>query len=380
MISQRWNRHQGIWTHSNIGSQFKRTDGQIALCIKQKAHGKAKKKMAATVGFLTRKSCSQELWRQVVLLHATRIRLPRSSTFCTSGAREGQKDLDERLEGKILSRLMEEPALKRLKEKSASLEHFKVDQSAVTVVEEKPIEEYTLPHPIWSQHEVEIVEVTHRKPEGITDHMAYACVSTMRVVFDIFSGYTLQLKLGTLDERSVLTRCIFLETVAGVPGFAAGMIRHLHSLRRMERDHGWIHTLLEEAENERMHLMTFLQLRHPGPLFRLAVIGTQMVFTAGFTLAYLISPHFCHRFVGYLEEQAVITYSDILEKMDAGQLPMWSSLPAPEIAVNYWKLSDKALMRDVILAIRADEAHHRVVNHTLGDLNLNKQNPFGPGE
>jgi len=336
--------------------------------------------MAATVGFVIRKSLSQDLWRQMPLWHATLIREPRSSTFCTSGARGGQKDLDEKLEGKILSRLMEEPALKRLKEKSASLEHFKVDQSAVTVVEDKPIEEYTLPHPIWSQHEVEIVEVTHRKPEGITDHMAYACVSTMRVVFDIFSGYTLQLKLGTLDERSVLTRCIFLETVAGVPGFAAGMIRHLHSLRRMERDHGWIHTLLEEAENERMHLMTFLQLRHPGPLFRLAVIGTQMVFTAGFTLAYLISPHFCHRFVGYLEEQAVITYSDILEKMDAGQLPMWSSLPAPEIAVNYWKLSDKALMRDVILAIRADEAHHRVVNHTLGDLNLNKQNPFGPGE
>ena len=50
-----------------------------------------------------------------------------------------------------MSRLMEEPALKRLKEKSASLDHFKVDQSAVTLVEEKPIEEYTLPHPIWSQ-------------------------------------------------------------------------------------------------------------------------------------------------------------------------------------------------------------------------------------
>jgi len=338
----------------------------------------------ATVGFLMRKSFGQELWRQIPGLHATYIsyRAPRSSTFCTSCVqRRGQKELDEKFEGKILSRLMEEPAMKRLKEKTSVLDHFKVDQSAaVTVVEEKPIEEYTLPHPIWSQHEVEIVEVTHRQPEGITDHMAYACVATMRVVFDIFSGYTMQLKLGTLDERSVLTRCIFLETVAGVPGFAAGMIRHLHSLRRMERDHGWIHTLLEEAENERMHLMTFLQLRHPGPLFRLAVIGTQMVFTAGFTLAYLMSPHFCHRFVGYLEEQAVITYSDILEKMDAGRLPMWSSLPAPEIAVNYWKLSDKALMRDVILAIRADEAHHRVVNHTLGDLNLNKQNPFGPGE
>lgn len=32
----------------------------------------------------------------------------------------------------------------------------------------------------------------------------------------------------------------------------AGMLRHMHSLRGMKRDHGWIHTLLEEAENERM--------------------------------------------------------------------------------------------------------------------------------
>jgi len=160
---------------------------------------------------------------------------------------------------------------------------------------------------------------------------------------------------------SLLGRCIFLETVAGVPGFAAGMIRHLQSLRQMERDHGWIHTLIEEAENERMHLMTFL-------------------FTLGFSLCYLISPRFCHRLVGYLEEQAVITYTDIIQKIDEGKLPMWNNLPAPVIAKNYWKLGETALMRDVILAIRADEAHHRQVNHTLGDLNLKQRNPFGPGE
>ncbi len=56
----------------------------------------------------------------------------------------------------------------------------------------------------------------------------------------------------------------------------AGMLRHLRSLRRMDRDHGWIHTLLEEAENERMHLLTFLKLRRPGPLFRLSVVLTQV--------------------------------------------------------------------------------------------------------
>ena len=81
----------------------------------------------------------------------------------------------------------------------------------------------------------------------------------------------------------------------GVPGFSAAMIRHLHSLRRMQRDHGWIHTLLEEAENERMHLITFMSLKKPGPFFRAAVIATQYVFTAMFSLAYLINPNFCHR-------------------------------------------------------------------------------------
>ena len=29
-------------------------------------------------------------------------------------------------------------------------------------------------------------------------------------------------------------------------------LRHMRSLRSMRRDNGWIHTLLEEAENERM--------------------------------------------------------------------------------------------------------------------------------
>ena len=86
----------------------------------------------------------------------------------------------------------------------------------------------------------------------------------------------------------------------GVPGFTAAMVRHLHSLRRMQRDHGWIHTLLEEAENERMHLMTFLQLRKPGPIFRFGVIATQYVFTGTFFLAYLTSPKFCHRYVNML--------------------------------------------------------------------------------
>ena len=54
------------------------------------------------------------------------------------------------------------------------------------------------------------------------------------------------------------------------------MLRHMRSLRSMRKDNGWIHTLLEEAENERMHLLTFLQLRQPGLFFRGMVLLSQV--------------------------------------------------------------------------------------------------------
>lgn len=250
----------------------------------------------------------------------------------------------------------------------------------IPVSDDAHSQDYLLPHPIWSEEEVKSVEIKHTEPRGISDRLAYIAVQIMRKTFDLASGYTIGKHFQTLDERSVLVRCIFLETVAGVPGFTAAMVRHLHSLRRMQRDHGWIHTLLEEAENERMHLMTFLQLKNPGPVFRFGVVCTQYVFTAGFFLAYLASPKFCHRFVGYLEEEAVKTYSHIIEEIDAGRLPMWKNLPAPDIAVQYWQLPDNHTMRDVILAVRADEAHHRDVNHVLASMKLRDKNPFKAGE
>lgn len=153
-----------------------------------------------------------------------------------------------------------------------------------------------------------------------------------------------------------------------------GMLRHLHSLRTMKRDHGWIHTLLEEAENERMHLLTFLEVRKPGmqvraanlewwlwsgmrevvsdgrrrdgclhlllagPWMRFMVLMAQGTFFNLFFLSYLLSPKTCHRFVGYLEEEAVRTYTHILHDIDSGALEAWRIKPAPEIAKNYWHL------------------------------------------
>ena len=121
-------------------------------------------------------------------------------------------------------------------------------------------------------------------------------------------------------------RAIVLETVAAVPGMVGSTLQHLRSLRRMSDDHGWVRRLMDEAENERMHLMTFIEIAQPSRLERLLVILAQGVFYNGFFLLYLLSPRTAHRVVGYFEEEAVISYTEYLEEVLAGR---HENVPAP---------------------------------------------------
>jgi hypothetical protein len=134
-------------------------------------------------------------------------------------------------------------------------------------------------------------------------------VKATRFTFDTVSRYNPE----KMREREWLNRIVFLETVAGVPGMIGGMVRHLKSLRTLEHDHGWIHHLLQEAENERMHLFIFLTMRSPGIFMRVSIGLTQAVFFNAYFFMYLFAPKFSHRFVGYLEEEAVTTYTKCLE-------------------------------------------------------------------
>lgn len=168
-------------------------------------------------------------------------------------------------------------------------------------------------------------------------------------------------------ERDWLNRAIFLETVAAVPGMIAGMQRHIRSLRTLERDNGWIHHLIQEAENERMHLFFFLTQRNPSIMFRIAIVLAQGVFFNAYFFLYMLSPSFCHRFVGYLEEEAVHTYTCLLKSLDEGNLPYWAQMRAPQEAIDYYQLGENGSMRDMINSVRADEACHREVNHFFAD-------------
>ncbi|GMJ06699.1 hyper-sensitivity-related 3, alternative oxidase 1A [Hibiscus trionum] len=158
---------------------------------------------------------------------------------------------------------------------------------------------------------------------------------------------------------------MMLETVAAVPGMVGGMLLHCKSLRRFEHSGGWIKALLEEAENERMHLMTFMEVSDPRWYERALVFAVQGVFFNAYFLGYIISPKFSHRVVGYLEEEAIHSYTEFLKELDNGNI---ENVPAPSIAIDYWRLPPNSTLRDVVLAVRADEAHHRDVNHFASDI------------
>ena len=193
----------------------------------------------------------------------------------------------------------------------------------------------------------------HFKPENLSDRIAFSFTKFLRFNADFFFA------------KRYGHRAVVLETVAAVPGMVAGMLNHLKSLRRMEQDPGWIKVLLDEAENERMHLMTFIHIAKPSAIERFIIILVQGMFFNLYFIMYLISPRTCHRIVGYFEEEAVTSYSEYLEEVEQGRL---ENVPAPKIAIDYWNLPAYARLADVIRVVREDEAGHRDVNHKFVKL------------
>ena len=174
----------------------------------------------------------------------------------------------------------------------------------------------------------------------------------------------MRLFADTLFRKRYGHRAVVLETVAGVPGMVAGVIHHLRSLRNMKDDNGMIKELLDEAENERMHLMTFIEIAKPSKFERFLILMAQISFGIFYTLLYIFFKKTAHRMIGYFEEEAVTSYSEYLDEIDNGTI---SNSPAPQIAIDYWNLDAKASLRDVVIAVRADEAGHRDKNHEFAD-------------
>ena len=199
----------------------------------------------------------------------------------------------------------------------------------------------------------------HHKPQNLSDKIAFAFTKFLRFLADTFF------------KKKYGHRAVVLETVAAVPGMVAGMLLHLKSLRKMQDDKGWIKILLDEAANERMHLMTFIKIAKPTFVERLIIMIAQFIFILMYLFIYLISQKTAHRIVGYFEEEAVISYTEYLNEIEEGKI---ENIKAPEIAINYWNLPLNSRLKDVVKVIRDDEAGHRDVNHSFADILNAKKN------
>ncbi|KPP84776.1 MAG: ubiquinol oxidase [Rhodobacteraceae bacterium HLUCCA08] len=196
------------------------------------------------------------------------------------------------------------------------------------------------------------IVASHHVPQDIHDRIALRLVKILRVFADRFFA-------SRYGHRAVV-----LETVAAVPGMVGGLLQHLKAIRHIREDQGWIKELIDEADNERMHLMTFIHIARPSRVERLLIMVAQAIFYNFYFFLYLFAPRTAHRVVGYLEEEAVVSYTQYLAQIDSGAI---DNLPAPRIAREYWSLPADARLREVVEVVRADEARHRDTNHGFAD-------------
>jgi len=169
---------------------------------------------------------------------------------------------------------------------------------------------------------------------------------------------------GTVFGRHYGDRVVVLETVAAVPAMVAATLLHLKCLRRMIDDRGWVRAFMEEAENQRAHLMAFVAIAKPGSGERWLIVLAQGIFYNAYFLLHLLSARTAHRLAGYLAEQAVQGYSHYLERIESGAQ---EDQPAPAFALTYWNLPSDARLTDMVLAMREDEAIHRDIHHAFAD-------------
>ena len=160
-------------------------------------------------------------------------------------------------------------------------------------------------------------------------------------------------------------RAVVLETIAGVPGMVGGMLLHMRSLRKMERGNGtMIQELLDEAVNERKHLMFFIEVAQPNWFERRLIFVAQFVFFLFYAFMYIFFTRTAHKMIAYFEEEAVRSYTNYLELIKNRQIP---NVDAPQIAIEYYKLKEDAKLSDMVECVRADEAKHAEANHRFAD-------------
>ncbi len=226
----------------------------------------------------------------------------------------------------------------------------------------------------YNLKDIENVLDVKTKPKTFLDYFGYLSVRLFVLPFeDLKKTFS---RPREEMERNLFRRLVLFESLAGTPGMVAANFLHFRSMRKQFNYSERINTLLEEAENEKVHLFTFLSIYEPSLKNRIEAHVYHYLYRIYFSCLYRLSQKAAHKVIGYIEEEAVHSYTKVLHAIDSEVLTHWKKVPAPQIAREYWKLPEGANMRDVILVIRADEAFHRETNHYFSDLKKGEGNQF----
>ena len=193
----------------------------------------------------------------------------------------------------------------------------------------------------------------NKSQQSLSDGFAYSMTVFFRFIADTFFA------------KRYGHRAVVLETIAGVPGMVAGMWMHFKSLRSMKAGYGkHIREMLAEAENERMHLMFFIEIAKPNIFERSLVLFSQFLFGAFYFFMYVFFTKTAHRMIGFFEDEAVKSYTEYLKMIEDGEI---ENVKAPQIAIEYYDLKSNARLIDLVKCVKADEEHHSEVNHKYAD-------------
>ena len=106
----------------------------------------------------------------------------------------------------------------------------------------------------------------HHAPVDFRDRLALRIVKFMRIFADEFFA------------KRYSHWAAVLESVAAVPGMVGGLLQHFKLFRHNRDEQGWIKALLEDADNERLHLMTFIEIAQPMRVERWIIMPGHAVF------------------------------------------------------------------------------------------------------
>ncbi len=108
--------------------------------------------------------------------------------------------------------------------------------------------------------------------------------------------------------------------------------------------------------------MFFIEIAQPNWFERFLITAAQFIFWHFYLVFYIVAPNTAHKMIAYFEEEAVRSYTEYLELISRGELP---NPPAPQLAIEYYKLDKDATLYDMILCIREDERGHSEANHIM---------------